>query len=464
MKHFMKILALCLSTMSLFLCGCQQQPVPTTVPIQTSSQPQLTPTEQYLQGREYIDSASNWILKYTVEQKRSIGDDTYTETVSGTASFSKLNQPDMTAVVEEKLELGGYDCAYCEVYCEKMAYVQVNNSSFKAKMDPQTFAARHLPAVLLDSSLYQTVTLSKMENSTVISFCDPSGLEKWLDTGNGSLKSASGTAVLDSSGVLRQTTYRAVYADGKVTYEISASVNVTAPQVLELGGTHQEHIHGSVELTDLDAPKMLLRVVGGVYSAGYIRCEAVESIFSEAIPLSYTQNSLLTLSGEGDTLSARAEHSVSMSDYRGEAVSTSWIETFVDGRFSTTGNGAVPDTVTAEQMRQYFEDLILSALAAPIYLRDADVVDEGTVYRLEITGNDAFIADMMANIGQFLRVDLDKQATQSKTLSASGYLTVNKRTGLPETMGLYLEREHVIESVAYQLTYRLEHTMSLSES
>ena len=61
-----------------------------------------------------------------------------------------------------------------------------------------------------------------------------------------------------------------------------------------------------------------------------------------------------------------------------------------------------------------------------------------------------------------MQVDLDNQATQSNTLSAGGYLTIHKETGLPVSMGLYLEREHTINDIPYRLTYQLDHTLELS--
>ena len=42
-------------------------------------------------------------------------------------------------------------------------------------------------------------------------------------------------------------------------------------------------------------------------------------------------------------------------------------------------------------------------------------------------------------------------------------MTIHKETGLPVSIGLHLEREHVIDDITYKLAYRLDHQMALSD-
>lgn len=466
MKRSMKILALMLCAGALILLGgCQQSPEETTAPTTIITEPPLTAVEKYDLAKAGVDQAANWILNYTTEESRMIGKDTYTETVTGTASFSKLYQQDMTAVVEEQLTYGSYSSAYTEVYCGGAAYAQVNGSNFTAEMDAADFVQRQLPAALLDSSLYQTITESTGENTTVVSFSDAAGLETWLAGSDAELICAAGTATLDSTGVLMETTYQAEFIQGDARYSYSAVVRITVPQTLELGATHQEHFEGSVSLESLDIPKMLLQVVGDVYTSQYMYCDANETIYSEAIPTSYTQRGIFHLTGGNDELWALAEYQISGSDYRGEVYTKTQTDRFEDGLFTTTQDNGEPvenTSMTAQLTREYCEDAILSALVAPKYLAAATLQDNGDHYRLEMTGNEAFMADLMAGIIDFLDVDLDAKATTSETLSIGGYLTIDKATRLPITMGLYLERTHTIEDVPYVLSYQLDHTLILS--
>lgn len=453
----------------LVLAGCEQPPVDTTVTVPTTAaptEPPLSPREKYNIALDNLEQAPNWILDYTLEEQRLIGDDAFAQTVSGRASFSNLYQEDMIAVVEEQLSYGSYTSEYTEVYCENVAYSKVKENYFKSAMEPETFIQRQIPAVLIDSALYQAIAEEVTENGTVIFFESGKSLESWIANAKAKLISASGRAVLDSGGTLKETSCQITYSVGAVQYTISATVQVTAPPSLDLSGTHQEHITGSTRIKDLDVPKMLLQMVGDVYAAGKMKCDAVESIYSEAIPLAYSQNSLINLTGYDDELTARAEYKIQLSDYRGNVSTSTQVDSFENGVFLSAVNGGSPQknsTVTPQQMRSYCEDAILSALVAPKYLKDAYLEVNEDNYRIEIEGNYDFVMDMMTNISQFLQVDLDAKATDKKTVSAGGYLVIDSETGLPTAMGLHMERQHTIDTVTYRLTYRLDQTMKLSE-
>ena len=69
------------------------------------------------------------------------------------------------------------------------------------------------------------------------------------------------------------------------------------------------------------------------------------------------------------------------------------------------------------------------------------------------------------NVGFFnngLQVDLDDLAEFSEHHRAGGYLTINLETGLPVELGMYMEKSHTIDGVAYKLEYRLEETLNFS--
>ncbi len=466
----MAVFAVCLGILAV-LMGCQKiPPEPTTVPpttVTTPTQPPLSPKEKYDLAKQQLENASNWILEYTLEESRTVGENTYTKTVSGKASFSKLYSPDMMAVVEEQLSYGDYSSAYMEVYCEGTAYSQVNQSHFKSDMEPENFVERQLPAALLSSKRYQSIQETPGENGTVITFEDAKTLEDWAAKTGAKLVSASGTAVLDSSSTLRETASNITYLLGDTQYSVTASMRVTAPAGLDLSGTHQEHIKGSVLIQDLDAPKLLLQIVGDVYASDVLHCDAVESIYSQAIPLAYSQNTLIDLSGREEKLSASVDYTSHLSDYRGNISTNSQTDAFADGVFTTVKNGGTPQestTVTAQQMRSYCEDRILAALAAPKYWKNAVITVKKDSIRIDIEGNFAYVSDMMDNVSQFLQVDLESKATTKETKSAGGYIELDRETGLPTAMGLNLERHHTIDTIPYQLTYRLEQNMNLLET
>ena len=191
--------------------------------------------------------------------------------------------------------------------------------------------------------------------------------------------------------------------------------------------------------------------------------QKIFTAYESPIPLTYNQTTQLSLSGFGDTLSATAQYNVNLSDYRGEVTSTTQLDRFQNGVFTSQVNDGEPkvqDWVTAQQMRSLAEDELLSGLMAVKYLADAAITDDGSTIRLELSGNDSFCADLMTTIADFLQVNLDEAAEASETQLAGGYLVISKDTGLPVEMGIYMNKIHTINTVVYELTHTLQQNLS----
>jgi hypothetical protein len=216
----------------------------------------------------------------------------------------------------------------------------------------------------------------------------------------------------------------------------------------------------------LNAPRRLLQTVADVYNARQLDCQIREHIDSEAIPMSYSRTTELSMLGHGEELQAQVSYAVAMTDYRGKVTQRHQQEQFADGVYSMTMGQEPPvtdDSVTATAMRQYMEDTILSGLFAMKYLQEVTVQEENGLLRYTFTGNDSFYADLMKQLTAFLKVDLDAQAQSSQTNSLGGYLVIDPETELPVAMGIYLSRSHTIDTIRYKLDYSLEETLSFGE-
>ncbi len=458
-------LMICLGLLPV-LFGCANE-TDTTEPDVTQTQP-LTVAQKYEKARAAVDAAQNRILVYTATQTREVGGSSYTRTTKGKASFSNVGQDSMVAVVEENLQYGTYESSYAETYCGGKAYVQLAETSFAAELTSAAFVARQLPAALLSSSCYEEITEAIDDGMTRIYFRKSMATESWaLPQANAQLISAEGEALLDETGALVQTIYRGEYLVGQTKYLYDVTVQVTVPKSLDLGAIHTEHFENLPVLTDIRAPKLLLGAVGDIFSMQTMTGSAVESIYSEAMSVSYVQKSNYALSGADEKLTAKAAYEITLTDYRGEATVTTQVDTYENGAFTSSVNAAEPVAkpgVTAKQMHQYMEDAVLSAVLAPKYLHNAWIEESDTHYRLVMQGNANFVADLMVGIGSFLNADLDKQAESAQTTASDGYLSIEKETGLPVVMELKLVRQHTMQSVPYQLTYQLEQQINLLES
>ena len=444
----------------LMLFGCApatQEEGPTTEP--------LTLCERYDAAAQALQNAENLILRYTAKLTRTVGNDPFVQTVTGNASYAQNRDASMTAIVEENLRYGSYEVDYEEIYCGGSAYVQFDGKCFGTQLSADAFLNRQIPAVLAQSSLYAQVEEVPNEDGISLIFREPKAAESWAAVPAGAaVQEAWAMVTLDSSDVLTASSYYIRYLLGQTQYTYEVTVQAAAPKVLDLTGRHPEHFPNSVPLEDLNVPKLLLKAVGDIYSAEHMSCQAQEKTYSEAIPVTYIQESSFFVSGWGDSLSAEAVYKMTMSDYREEVSVTTQTDRFQAGKFTTERNGEAPQenpAVTAQLMRQYCEDAILSAVLAPKYLAMAQSETADGVQKLTFQGNTAFVTDLMTNIGQFLQVDLGAQAQSSALEKAEGYLHLDEETGLPVAMGLKLSCRHTINGVVYSLTYDLVQTLDL---
>ena len=450
------------------LLGNQEDPADpteTTAPVTTMpTETTVSAQEQYAAAREAVERAGNLVLTYTLEQEKTVGENRFTEKTTGSTSISGVGRKSMTAVAEQTIDFGVYSCDYAETFCDGNAYVVVNGCRFQTDLSPEEFVKRQIQPALIQESLYASVECVADEDTTTIYFEEAKGLEAWV--GQGELIEASGSALLDSTGRLMQTEYTASYRIDGVEITLKARVEVKTPENLDLSAIHVGHDLQSVAISSMDAPRALVKAVADIYAASNLSCQMTEKIHSEALPMTYIQNTRLKFRGFGEELTAEAQYDVSLSDYRGSVSERHQTEQFLEGMYSVSldGGAAVQNPeITPETMRQYCEDTALSGLFAMKYLQDARMETAEGKIRLTFTGNDAFCTDLMKQLSAFLQVDLDQQAQSSETVKAGGYLELDASTGLPVAMGMELERSHALDGVRYVLQYQLDEEFSFIE-
>jgi hypothetical protein len=460
----MKRIWILMMLLALILAGCGGPEVPETTPAATEPIPTVPVRQRYSDAAERVKDAKNLVLDYTISSQRQIGENLFPSKITGKASYSNYRWVNMLAIVEETLELGAYSSAYSETYCEGKANAVVRDGRFQQAMTPKEFTKRQIPAVLLTEELYEKVESVEDGDVTRILFSQPVALEGWV--GNGKLISASGEAVLDGEGNLLESSYTARFQTEKVITELEITVEVKTPKKLDLSAIHSTHDLPAILLKDMNAPRRLLQTVADVYNARQLDCQIREYIDSEAIPMSYSRTTELSMLGHGEELQAQVSYAVAMTDYRGKVTQRYQQEQFVDGVYTVTIGQEPPvtdDSVTATAMRQYLEDTVLSGLFAMKYLQEVAVQEEDGLIRYTFTGNESFYADLMKQLTAFLKVDLDAQAQSSRTEAIGSYLVIDPETELPVAMGIYLSRSHTIDTIRYKLDYSLEETLSFGE-
>lgn len=459
--------AMCLCLL-LCLAGCGNEdppatssPTGTTAPTAPSTEP-VDYLELYQSGVEKIQSAGDLIVTYNYQLSKSVGDEIYLESRTGTASYLAQNSDHMEALICEELTCGGYTTNYIESYITGSAYVRVNNCSFICGITGEEFLAQQIPAILLDPALYSDMTVE----GALITFQGAETAENWLSLEEGSVMTcANGTATVDISGNLTASSYHAEYTQDTVNcvLDVTVSIQLTTPELSTLQPVYDENCP---TISDLQIPRYVIRTVGNVYAAQAVSASSRDTLFSQAYNVIRNKNCSYDLYGAGDQILAKLSSQVGITDYAGNTTNTSQTAYFQDGLYSSTVNNGEATTdasITPQQVRTTCEDSILSALITLSSIASADLTDTADSICIRFVGSDAFAQDLCNSIyWLFGGVNLDSFAQSYKTEAVGGYLTIDRHTGLPIAMGINVSRSHVIDSVSYQLTYQLDQVITLS--
>lgn len=477
MKPWMKIAApivgICLILVICLTVGlrsCKSETDETTAPTGTeaSTTPTVDPAALYASACDELTTRSDLMISYDLQQQRTVGSESYSDSVVGTAAYAGQNTENLKAKITETVTYGDYETQLTRSYLSGNGYCLVNDCSFVCELTAGEFAAGEIPAALLDASLYTSITLEANEKTTTVYFYDPIGLESWLCSTEGvELITAHGSAVLDANGALAGSSYHAEYAVSNASYTVDVSTAVTAPASSGLENEELAVPENSIPVNDLSIPKMLLQTVGNVYSTKAMTVSYTDTLYSAAFAVIRSQQSDFNTYGTGEDFMCSMSTQVSVTDYTGTSTANSQSISYIDGVYSNTTNGGQSSTtndVTAEEVRTTCEDSILSSLIEFSCIKSAEMSISGDFICIEFDGNGTFADSICASIYTLLGVNLDAYAESYATDYSGGYLYINKYTGLPTALGMNLSRSHTISGVPYQMTYQLDQTMALDSS
>ncbi len=459
-QHRALALLLCLCMLLFAGCSSDEQPQESTVPTQAPTTVQDVVT-QYADAMQALEQAKSLTYTLRFSAQRVIGGETYLELNEGTVAYGHRGSKNFAAQVDLDLTYGTYKTHYTEDYTNGKAYASVMDSAFAAEMSQKEFEARQIPALLITPGLYKTVTAEQTADGITLTFTAPTELEAWAaDCIHSQLVDATGTVTLDPQGHIKNTTYSAQYVCGPASY----TLDVTTQPTLSASFT-PEVPEQPVTLAWFDAPKAILQVVGDVYTAQSITASYTDSIYNEVLATYRVQSSAFDVYGNGNRFIARQEHQVNVTDYANTPTSNTQVFTFLDGTCTSTVNGGEPTNVagmTAEQMRISCEDAVLNPVMALNFITGAEMTATGDVICIKLTGSEEFARNLSTRIFQLFQM-LDPESYSGCTTNLSeGYLTIDRHTGLPTSMGIAIERSYVIDSITYQLRYKLDQSVVLS--
>lgn len=469
MKRWYSYIALLLClVLAVSLCACNSAPeVETTAATAASTEAvQIDPVQLYEQACAALDSHANLVIAFDSACQRTVGGEIYTEETTGTASYTGLGSESMEALVNEDIRFGTYQTQYIQSYLSGCGYCRANNCNFVCTMTAEDFLADQLPAQLLSAALYGTITAESDGTGTVLTFTDPLALESWIDAPEAAqLITAYGTVTLDADGCITAADYHAEYTVSIASYTLELSMTVETPSVLALSASQPVYPEDCPHINDLSIPRLLMQVVGDVYTAQSMTVSYTDWLYSEAFVVTREQSGSYDTYGADSDFTCGITTQVALTNYSGVTTTNSQSVSYRNGVYSYTTNGSEPeeaDNITAEQVRTSCEDSVLASLFELAHIADAVLTDSGDFLCIQFTGNETYTEELFDSIYSLFSLDLDSLAQSFTTDSAGGYVVINKYTMLPTSMGMSAGRTHVIDDVSYQLTYQLDQSLELS--
>lgn len=462
MKTPRRFLALLLS-FSLLLClfGCTQTPDtadPTEAP--TTEPPTEPPADaRYAQAKAEVLAMENVTFTLEMVESRYVGGETFRTSTTQTVTFQGLGTGAMIGQVQSKAVYGDTTVESVDYYADGTGYTCVEDNVFSAQLTEEEFTAGYPPVVLLEESLYETVSAEETAGGTELTFANPSGLESWLGTEEAVLVTASGTARLDGSGKLTDTRYCATYTVGNMSVDVEITAKIQEPEEsLDLGETISAIQDDAVAVPDLALPAMLLRSVGDILQAQSVTASISTAIVSEAAGCVLYKTEASDLYGTGSDMRFHLDYSNNIMDFSGNTESYTFTEHYEDGVYTYTMEGDEPVTrsgMSPTALRGNLTDEMTVYIPLLSYIETMDVTDTGSNYLISYSlteeGAEAWCADACYTLFQDENA-LANLASNYKTTEMTGYLSVDKFTGLPVALGSTFSGTHTISGVKYVLS------------
>lgn len=472
------VICLC---MLLSFAGCTSQPDPTEPPqttaapiIETTVPPVTEPPadELYSAARAEVENAANLVLTVTMSRKRSVGGETYSEAATQTISMQNLGQDNLRVSVQDSTTVDGYVLSSQEYYEAGQVWMLFENLPFTSEMDAESYLDRFLPALLLDASLYGSVTAEATAGGYNLTFSEPTAAESWLTGEQAELHSAQGTAVLDSEGHLVRTGYIASYTFGSTRYDVDYSVAVSIPETLELSNTLPASGEEYVTLSFIDAPWVLSQATYDIMASTNLTCTTVDTMVTQAGGAVFSQQEYLDLYGTGADTMTNYKLSINLQDYTGVVDEYELVENTQKKILKITENDGNPASrllseAQVNNLRTDYVNTILDFVWEPADLTGATIEDLGSVYLLELTGNDALGEVYEGAACKSFWTDenfLRNLASDYRTDTLSAYLSIDKYSGLPVAFGFTYEGIHTIQGGEYLLSDQWDQTFFLGSN
>jgi len=483
MKTVLRLIALLLCfTLLTGIVGCGQTPAPTEPTVFETQPPTQAPTEPpadltYQEAADKLAGLSDVMLESLLTFTTTVADQTFTEQRQQTLTYAGIGSDAAQISLVEKLRFNiddpqksaeeKKDIVYSEVFADGTVYTSMELEAgdtylFASPLTQEESGQRYLPPVILDAAIYGNLTSEATGSDITIHFSEPTAPESWAIPADAEMTDAFGSAVIDSNGNIRQMNYTVTYHYGSAEVKLEVE---SKPQTAPGTVTAPDDADAYINIQYADALRAYLTACGMLTQAESVTASHLESIMCQAAGVMRNQSTTMDLC-TADDLMTKVETNLYLMDYTtNQSQELKQEELYLDDKYTVTIDDGVPTSqsgVDAEVIDEYCSSILVSHLCDPDYWKDAAVTDLGSTYLVEYTYTTNFGDTIQNSICSMFWNDpafLNKLASDYATNETSGYIALDKYTGLPTAAGYFYKGTHTIEGADYELTFQTDQSL-----
>ena len=465
MKRHISLLLL-LSFLLTMFAGCatdvpvETTAAPTTSPTTVATEPPATeapdPAEIYQQLLEQFPA--DITMDVTLDYEMEVAGFPFRSSTTQTITYIGRDTEDLQAKAEETLNIGGETTTYSEVFHSGTAYSLAESNLLRAEMTAEEFSSRYVPLGLLDTSLYETVTM----NGNTFTFADATAPESWLVADEVELLASEGAVTVTGDTLT---------ADYSVTYKVAGStITVTVTQTAKTASdtvTAPANPDLYLESESIDGIKLLDTAYGYLLQSQQFSSSALVSTQSQAAGFVINTQYHLDSFVKEKTTDYKVETSLYAMDASG-SFEQDMEERFIDGKYTVSvddGEETRNSTVSKSIMRSYVEDILFANFFQNDCFTTAEITDLGSLYLIEYAGTEEMGISICEAFSETYLGDKDllqNLATQYTTNTIEYYLALDKYTLLPTACGYLYEGCHTIEGYDCLLIEQMDQSFDLA--
>lgn len=474
MRNQQKWIALLLCvTVLLSLVGCGKETASGTENTEKTTEPtvQETPAADLYTGAKAAVLAMNDVeleTEHTIV--RTIGIESFTTRSLQTATFHGRGTDTMTAQVEDSTEYGPTTVKSQDYFADGVGYTSIEGTPFFCAMTGEEFSDGYLPTVLLDETLYPSITAEDIPSGKKLTFSGSSSPEKWISPLGGEyaeMGEISGTAILDEAGNLTKTTCELTYTVGGMEVTETASVSVHEPgEAADVSGKVTELKETALEIPELYLPGALISAQMDLEQASSITLNEQYYTVSQAAGAVTTETIDHNFYGLDQDFSCHSDGAYSLVSSDGSSDSYTYQHDYLDGVYTFTSDGEEPEDSDLSGMTVRSNLLYLSESYIPfpsdLASLDVEYTPSNILISYTLTEDYAQACQDQICLNLFDDPDLlNNMASAYETKEASGYVSLDLVTMLPVAISTTYEGVHTIEGAPYTLSERSTQSLFL---